>query len=119
MPFIFRPVITWFVSYALIYVSSILIHQIKVGDFLGFGVFLLILLFVNKVINPILQFFTFPISLLTLGLFSMIVNFCCFWLAVDIAGVIKINATGLGWFACMLLISALISWASHFDESVN
>lgn len=37
--------------------------------------------FVNGGIRPILAFLSFPITLLTLGVFSLVVNGFCFWLA--------------------------------------
>lgn len=37
--------------------------------------------FVNAVIKPILSVLTLPINFLTLGLFSLVVNGICFWLA--------------------------------------
>jgi putative membrane protein len=115
MSSIFKLIISWLLSYFLIRVLSWLIPQIQVGDFLSFGVFLLILLFVNKIINPILQFFSFPITILTLGLFSVIINFWCLWLAIITSGAINITANGLGWLGCMILISAALSFANNFN----
>lgn len=37
--------------------------------------------FVNGSIKPILSFLSLPINFLTLGLFSLVVNGVCFWLA--------------------------------------
>lgn len=36
---------------------------------------------VNGSVKPVLTFLSFPINLLTLGLFSLVVNGICFWLA--------------------------------------
>lgn len=37
--------------------------------------------FVNSVIKPVLTVLSLPINFLTLGLFSLVVNGICFWLA--------------------------------------
>ncbi len=37
--------------------------------------------FVNGGIRPILSFLSFPITILTLGIFALVVNGFCFWLA--------------------------------------
>ena len=37
--------------------------------------------FVNGSIRPILSFLSFPITILTLGFFALVVNGFCFWLA--------------------------------------
>jgi putative membrane protein len=44
-----------------------------------------ILSIVNLVIRPILKFFSFPLTILTLGLFLLVVNAVTFWLASWIA----------------------------------
>lgn len=119
MPAIYKPIISWLLSYFLVRVLSFLVPQIQVGDFLSFGIFLIILLFVNKIINPILQFFSFPITFLTLGFFSIVINFCCLWMAIQTSGAIVINASGLGWLGCMVLISAALSYASNYDSGQN
>ncbi|MEA5509395.1 phage holin family protein [Crocosphaera sp. UHCC 0190] len=36
---------------------------------------------VNSVIRPVLSTLSLPINFVTLGLFSFVVNGCCFWLA--------------------------------------
>ncbi len=111
-------IVTWLVSFLSIKFLSFLIPQIVVGDFLYFGIFLVVFSLINLVIKPVLQFFTFPITILTLGLFSVVINFFCLWLAVDITKVIQINTSGLFWLLCMFLISSVLSWSSQvFDGS--
>jgi len=49
---------------------------------------------VNAIIGPILRFVTFPITWLTHGLFSIVINYILFWLTVYLTP--NFNANGVG-----------------------
>ena len=116
MNFIIKTIVTWVLSYVLIFGASILIPQIQLGGFIPFAIFLIILLLINKILNPILQLFGFPLTVLTLGLFSVVINFFCLYLAIQSSsGAIVVNATGLGWLICMFVISGLLSLANNIQ----
>jgi uncharacterized membrane protein YvlD (DUF360 family) len=110
-------IITWILSFLSIKLLSFLVPQITVGDFLPFGIFLLFFALINFFIKPVLQFFTWPINFLTLGFFSVIVNFLCLWLAIDTTKIININASGLFWLLCMILISVALSWSNQLQDN--
>jgi uncharacterized membrane protein YvlD (DUF360 family) len=110
-------IITWILSFLSIKLLSFLVPQISVGDFLPFGLFLLAFALINFFIKPVLKFFTWPINFLTLGLFSIVVNFFCLWLAIDTTGVIRINTNGVFWLLCMFLISVALSWSNQLQDS--
>jgi putative membrane protein len=110
-------IITWILSFLSIKLLSFLVPQITVGDFLPFGIFLLVFALINFFIKPVLQFFTWSISFLTLGLFSLVINFFCLWLAIDATKVININTTGLFWFFSMILISVALSWSNQLQDN--
>ena len=112
-------IIYWLVSFLSLKVLDFLLPQIVVGGFLEVGGFLIVLSLVNFFIKPVLQFFTLPITFLTLGLFSIVVNFFCLWLAIDTTKVISIDASGLFWFFCMVLISVSLSWSNQINESIQ
>ncbi|MCP5509800.1 MAG: phage holin family protein [Chlamydiales bacterium] len=59
------------------------------SDTLFFG---LILGLVNSIIRPVLVFLTLPINIITLGLFSLVINAFTFWLASEIAYGIHITS---------------------------
>ena len=109
-------IISWIISFVSIKLLSFLVPAISVGDFLPFGIFLVVFAFINFFIKPVLQFFTFPINVLTLGLFSVVVNFFCLWLAIDTTGVIRVNTSGVFWLLCMVLISLALSWSNQITE---
>lgn len=57
-----------------IYLLSFIIHTIYIGSIPALLIMGLVLLVVNLILKPILLLITLPVSLLTLGLFSFIVN---------------------------------------------
>jgi putative membrane protein len=64
---------------------------------------------VNSFIKPILQILSFPVTLLTLGFFALVVNGFCFWLAsILVPGFV---VKGL---AAFLLGPVILSLASTF-----
>ena len=68
----------------------------------------LLLGLINAVVRPILLFLTFPITLLTLGLFIFVLNALCFWLTATVLGGFHVAGFwAVFWGA--LLVSA-VSW---------
>ena len=54
-------------------------------------VFALILGILNAFLRPILLLLTLPLNLLTLGLFTLVVNAIVFWLASQIGGGVRVD----------------------------
>jgi len=67
-------VVSWFVSALALWIVARIVPGI---DLRGFGAALIatvIIAIVNGTIGPILKFLTFPLTLITLGLFLLVVN---------------------------------------------
>lgn len=69
----------------------------------------LFLSLVNVIIKPILLFLTFPITLVTLGLFVFVINALLFWGATAISPGVVIAGFGTAFIGSILF--SLISWA--------
>src|SRR5260370_7190470 len=68
----------------------------------------LVLGIINAVVRPILVVLTFPITLLTLGLFLLVLNAFCLWLvSVFVAG---FHVTGFGPAFWGALLVSVVSW---------
>ena len=77
----------------------------------GFGAALiaaLVLGIINVIIRPILVLLTFPVTLLTLGLFLFVINALMLWLAATLVPGFKVNGFW-GAFLGSILIS-IVSW---------
>jgi putative membrane protein len=74
---------------------------------------------VNAFVRPILHFFSLPLTIVTLGLFALVVNALSFWLAIWIAGprVLDLGLTTTGfwptfWGAIVMsIIGAIVNFA--------
>ncbi|WP_373599347.1 phage holin family protein [Paraclostridium bifermentans] len=57
-----------------LYLVSLLMDSMYIGSFSGLLILTLIFGALNLTIKPLLQFFSLPITFLTLGLFSLVIN---------------------------------------------
>ncbi len=78
----------------------------------GFGQALLaalVLGLLNTLIRPVLLVLTLPINVLTLGLFTLVINGFLFWLTARLMGGFEV--AGFWWAVIAALVYSLISWA--------
>lgn len=103
-----RWVIRLLVNAASVFVAAQLLDSIDVD---GFGAALtaaLILSVINTFFRPILVFFTFPITVLTFGLFLLVINAVTFYMTgVLVPGFTVTGFWGAFWGA---LIVSVVSW---------
>lgn len=74
----------------------------------------------NSLVKPVLKFFSFPLVIITLGLFLWVVNACMLMLTSWTAGVFDQPWQVSGWGAAFLgslLISLVSGWVSGVLES--
>lgn len=97
-----------------IYLLSYVINTIYIGSIPALLIMGLVLLVVNLIIKPILLLITLPFSLLTLGLFSFIVNA---W-TIMIADYFVTNIS-MGGFLNSLLAAFIIVIFHHLLKDMN
>jgi putative membrane protein len=68
----------------------------------------LLLGLVNALVRPFLVLLTLPITLVTLGLFLLVLNGLCFWLVAAVIGGVRVS----GFWAAFLgaLVVSVVSW---------
>lgn len=71
---------------------------------------------VNSAIRPVLSVLSLPINFLTLGLFSLVVNGICFWLASVLAPGFVVNGLLAFIFGPMILSFASTFLNNYFAE---
>ena len=91
-----------------ILLAAYVVPGVRVEGFWAALVAGLVLGLINAIVRPILVFLTFPITLLTLGLFLLVLNAFCFWLAAVVVGGFQVN----GFLPALLgaLIVSIVSW---------
>ena len=109
MNFIIRLFITALVAYGL----STFLTGVHIPDFKDALILALVLALLNTFIKPILVILTFPITIVTLGLFLFVINAIIILLADKFLDGIRVDS-----FLWALLFSLLLSVVSSFVQSL-
>jgi putative membrane protein len=85
--------ISWLINALALGVAVWLLPGITVGENAYIAVALMAIIFglVNALIRPLVKFVTCLINVITLGLFTLVINALMFWLSGWIAGQLKIG----------------------------
>lgn len=67
-------IVRWVINAVALYLTTLIVPGVKVPDFWGALVAALVLGIVNAVIRPVALILTLPLNILTLGLFTLVVN---------------------------------------------
>lgn len=90
----------WLVTaISLLIISRITLFGIKIESFGTALIVAVVLGLLNAVLRPILSFLSFPLLLLTFGLFSVFINAAVFWLA---SGLVKGFELRRGCFSALI-----------------
>ncbi|MDP2789677.1 MAG: phage holin family protein [bacterium] len=102
----------WFTNALLVILVAYVVPGISVASFWTALLVALALGILNAIARPILIILTLPITLLTLGLFTFVINGALFWL---VSTVVKgFNVDGF-WVA---FLGAAVLWAFSFFTNV-
>jgi putative membrane protein len=91
-----------------LWVTAYILPGVQVASWQALAIAALVLGFVNAIIRPILVLLTLPITILTLGLFYLLVNGFTFLLASWV--IPGFEVTTYWWAVLGALIVGLISW---------
>lgn len=101
--------IRWAINAASLLLLAWLIPAVQVTGFGTALVVALVLGLLNAVIRPVLIVLTLPVNLLTLGLFTFVINGFLFWFAARILEGFSVSS--FGWAILAAIVYSLISWA--------
>ncbi len=93
---------------AILIVSYLFPKMIRVDDFLAALVAAFLLGIVNAILRPVLVFLTFPITLVTLGLFLLVINGLMLWLVSALVRGFHVSGFWGAVFGSILI--SLVSW---------
>ena len=85
------------------------------GSWVALLAIAVILAVVNAVIRPIVNLFSLPLIVLTLGLFVLVVNALMFWLTIWVSGALDLGLTSDGFGATFLgaLVVTVVVWVGE------
>ncbi len=107
-----RFIVRWAINAAAIYLAVQFVPGIHLGGNLTGVIWLaLILGLLNALVRPLLRFLTCPLIILTLGLFTLLINTFVFWLMGQIGSMVGIPITIDGFVPAFLggLVVTLVS----------
>ena len=102
--------LVWLINAAALFALPYLFDSIRVDTFYTALIVALILSIINTIIRPILLVLTFPITLLTLGLFILVLNGLLLWFVASFVNGFTIAGFWPAVFGA--IVYSLISWAA-------
>ena len=102
----------WLLNAAALLLVAYIYPGVQVESFIAALVFALVLGMVNAFIRPLLVFLTFPVTLITLGLFLFVINALLFWLVAEVVHGFTVNGFWDALVGSILysLITLVTSW---------
>jgi putative membrane protein len=115
-------ILRWAINAAAIYIAMRIVPGISVeGGWAVYFVVALILGLMNAVIAPLLKALTCPLILLTLGLFTLVINGLMLWLTSLVAEMLGMAFRVDGFMAAFLgaLVISVVSFVLSVVTGVN
>ncbi|WJF90483.1 phage holin family protein [Paraburkholderia bonniea] len=101
-------VLGWLLNAVALLAITHIVPSIHIRNF-GTAVLVAIVLgLINTAIRPVLFALEFPVTLLTLGLFVLVVNALCFWLCASLLKGFEVSGFWSAFFGSLLF--SFVSW---------
>ncbi len=107
MGFIIRTLITAFAFW----VASALIAGISFSGPVNMIIAAIVFGLVNALIRPVFALLTLPLNIITLGLFTLVVNAVMFWLTAGLMPGMHVSGFWASFFGAIVV--AVVSWAAN------
>jgi putative membrane protein len=104
-----RLLLTWLINAAALMALPYLMNSVTVTSIGTALVAALLLGLVNTLIRPVLVVLTLPVTLVSLGLFILVINALLFWLVANVVEGFHVAGFGSAFLAAILY--SVISWA--------
>lgn len=104
-----RLLLIWLINAAALFIVPYLMQSVRIESFVTALVAALVLGLINTLIRPLLVLLTLPVTLVTLGLFILVINGLLFWLVATFVPGFKVA----GFWSAMggAILYSVISWA--------
>ncbi len=107
-----RHLVLWIINAGTLVLLPYVLPGITVSSFGSALVTALVLGLINTIIRPILVLLTLPITLLTLGIFILVINALLFWMVASFVPGFQVQGFWAAFWGAILysIISTLVSW---------
>lgn len=101
----------WLISALVVIAGAYILPGVHVENFLTALIVALILGVINAILKPILVILTLPINILTLGLFTLVINGALVILVTYLVPGFRVD--NLGWAILYSLVLSIFNWFLH------
>ncbi|MBM7868246.1 phage holin family protein [Heliobacterium gestii] len=105
-------ILRWLLNTLALALAALFIPGITIAGIVPALLAALVLGIINAVIRPIIFVLTLPINLLTLGLFTLVINGLMLWMVSGLVRGFEVSGFGAAFLGALLLslFSTLFSW---------
>jgi putative membrane protein len=96
------------VNAVAIYAATALVSGLRVSGTGTLVLAALVLAVINAAVKPIMVILTLPLTILTLGLFLLVLNAVCLWLVTVIVPGVEVQSFGAALLAALII--SVVSW---------
>lgn len=102
----------WLLTALALIITAKIVPGIHLRDTVTLFVAALVLGLVNAIVRPLLIFFTLPLTLLTLGLFILVINALSFWIAAYFVPGFEVDGFMPAFLGALLMsvLSTIFNW---------
>ena len=105
--------LTWFIVAVALGITAWVLDEVTIeGGTLGLLWVAAVFGLVNAIVGPVLQLLSLPLTLLTFGLFALVVNGILFAITAGLTDYLDVG--GFGWTVVAALLVSLISVVLHW-----
>jgi putative membrane protein len=101
--------LAWAINAGVLLLLPYILPAVQVKDLTSALIAALVLGLLNAIVRPILMVLTLPITVITLGLFLLVINGLMFWLASRMLD--GFHVSSFGWAIVAAIVYSLITWA--------
>lgn len=107
-----RLIVTWLINAGTLLLLPYVLPGVTVASFGTALVTALILGLANTIVRPVLVLLTLPATLLTLGLFILVINALLFWLVASVVDGFRVTGFWTAFWGALAfsVISTVVSW---------
>lgn len=113
-----RLLLHWFLIAVALAVTAKVVPGVRVDSLSTLAIAAVVVGLMNALVRPILAFFSLPLTILTLGLFYLIVNGVSFGLAARLVDGFTVNglAPAVLGALCTSVVSSVLGWFAGADD---
>ncbi len=107
-----RHLLIWLIDAGTLVLLPYILPGVQVRTFATALVVALVLGLVNMIVRPLLVLLTLPITLLTLGLFILVINALLFWMVASFVQGFQVQGFWAAFWGALAysIITTLVSW---------